>query len=580
MDDRRIHSSNRLTSADLARATFNVVRKGGYDPNEVRMHLEAAAREMAHLESRVRELHEQVAEARRQAANPVLDEATLAGALGAQSAAILRSAHEEAGRVTAEAQERAAQIFSESQQRGAAYLVEAQERAAALVTEAENTAAQVDHDSRLAAERLIESAKVNGEALVERAREQGRAIVEQATGARRSVLNDLAVKRKALHLQIEQLRAARDSLNGFIASVRQRVDDVLAEVATSDEVARAAAAEALRQLAPTPEPTEEDLLAGTPLREVPEVVAAPLETPDVTPARASGEAPPTEETPRTRRRARAEPGDAPAPAPTTGPAGQAGSEGEEMSGTDVVNEIFARLRKATLEERGASAPAPKRVASRRPETPDDELFHRRDAALADPLATLTRRVKRALQDDQNVALERLRDVTGMITTELEDERVQRSRYADAAYEALAEAGAAGVAFARRSGATHDAVVDRETLEECAVDLAVTVVIALRKRILSEGAGDGAERANAAYREWRGARVERLCADVARRAFNAGVVAATVGAPLRFAVAPGDPPCDLCARDAQVRDHPAGEKFPSGSLYPPLHAGCACAVVPA
>ena len=572
MDDRRIHSSNRLTSADLARATFNVVRKGGYDPNEVRMHLEAAAREMAHLESRVRELHEQLAEARRQAANPVLDEATLSGALGAQSAAILRSAHEEAGRVTAEAQERSAQIFSDSQQRGAAYLVEAQERAAALVTEAETTAAQIDHDARLAAERLIESAKVNGEALVERAREQGRAIVEQATGARRTVLNDLAVKRKALHLQIEQLRAARDSLNGFIGSVRQRVDDVLAEVATSDEVARAAAAEALRQSAPGPEPTEEELLAGTPLREVPEVATAPLEAGPMPEPRGPGEAPRTEETPRTRRRARAESGEAPAP--------PSGDEGEEMSGTDVVNEIFARLRKATLEERGASAPTPKRTAARRAETPDDELFHRRDAALADPLAVLTRRVKRALQDDQNVVLERLRDVTAMITTELEDERVQRSRYADAAYEALAQAAAAGVAFARASGAPLDAVVDRETLDECAADLAVTVVVALRKRILSEGAGDGAERANAAYREWRGARVERLCADVARRAFNAGVVAATDGAPLRFAVAPGDPPCDLCARDAEARDHRAGEKFPSGSLYPPLHAGCACAVVPA
>ncbi len=576
MDDRRIHSSNRLTSADLARVNFNVVRKGGYDPNEVRMHLEAAAREMAHLESRVRELHEQLAEARRQAANPVLDEATLAGALGAQSAAILRSAHEEAGRVTAEAQERAAQIFSDSQQRGAAYLVDAQERAAALVTEAENTAAQIDHDARLAAERLIESAKVNGEALIERAREQGRAIVEQATGARRTVLNDLAVKRKALHLQIEQLRAARDSLNGFIGSVRQRVDDVLSEVATSDEAARAAATEAQRQSAPAPDPTEEELLAGTPLREVPEVVTTALEPGAVSAPRASGEAPRTEETPRTRRRGRSESVEVPSSSP--GPA--AGDEGDEMSGTDVVNEIFARLRKATLEERGASAPAPKRAAARRAETPDDELFHRRDAALAEPLGVLTRRVKRALQDDQNVVLERLRDVTAMITTELEDERVQRSRYADAAYEALAQAAAAGVAFARGSGAAHDALVDRETLDECAADLAVTVVVALRKRILSEGAGDGAERANAAYREWRGARVERLCADVARRAFNAGVVAATDGAPLRFAVAPGDPPCDLCARDAGVRDQRAGEKFPSGSPYPPLHAGCACAVVPA
>jgi cell division septum initiation protein DivIVA len=574
MDDRRIHSSNRLTSAELARANFSVLRKGGFDPNEVRIHLEAAAREMAHLENRVRELHEQLAEARRQALNPVLDEATLASALGAQSAAILRSAHEEAGRVTAEAQERAALLFGESQQRGAGYLVESQERAAALVTEAENTASQIDHDARLAAERLIESAKVNGEALIERAREQGRAIVEQATDARRAVLNDLAVRRKALHMQIEQLRAARDSLGSFVTSIRQQVDDVMAGVATSDEVARVAAAEALRQQTSGPEPTEEELLAGTPLRQVPDVVTPPLEAPVLEapsrarPAPGLRAAPATDEIARTRRRARPEAtSDEPHP-------------GDEPSGTDVVNEIFARLRKATLEERGATAPVPKRAPSKRAETPNDELFGRRDAALAEALGVLTRRVKRALQDDQNIALDRLRDVTGMITTELEDERVQRSRYADAAYEALDQAAAAGVGFARSLGAPHDVPVDREALDECAEDLAVTIVFALRKRILSDVAGDGTERANAAYREWRGARVERLCVDATRRAFHLGVVSAVEGTAIRFVVAPGDPPCDACARDASVGDHRAGAKFPSGSLYPPLHAGCACAIVPA
>ena len=108
---------------------FTTVRKGGYDPSEVRVHLEAVAREMGHLEARIRELQDQLSEAQRRAANPTFDEATLASALGAQSAAILRSAHEEAGRVTAEAQERSAQVFTESQQRGAAHLIEAQERA-------------------------------------------------------------------------------------------------------------------------------------------------------------------------------------------------------------------------------------------------------------------------------------------------------------------------------------------------------------------------------------------------------------------------------------------------------------------
>ncbi|MDE3007562.1 MAG: DivIVA domain-containing protein [Acidobacteriota bacterium] len=562
MDERRILSTTRQSSAEITRVNFTTVRKGGLDPHEVRLHLESVAREMGHLETRIREMQEQLNEAQRRAANPTFDEATLASALGTQSAAILRAAHEEAGRVTSEAQERSATMFTESQQRAAAHLIEAQERATTLISEAEATATQVEHDARLGAERLIESAKVNGEALVDRAREQGRAIVDQASDARRAVLNDLAVKRKALHLQIEQLRAARDSLGNFIASVRDQVEGILDAVNASDESARQAAIEALRLRPVTPEPSEEELLAGTPLREVPEVVVSAPST-ELSP---SNEPVATE--PKPRKRARPE-----------SPVEESLLD-DDPSGTDVVNEIFARLRKATLEERGASAPAPKRHATpAKPATPTGELFARRDDALSESLSVLTRRVKRALQDDQNVMLERLRDVKAMITTELEDEHAQRARYADAALDALGDAVAAGAQFAHGEGAGASAGVARAAIDECATDLAVTVVLALRKRILSDGNGDGPERANAAYREWRGARVERLCTDFARRAFHLGVISASNGSNVRFFVAPSDAPCDACALDAASGERPAGQLFPSGSAYPPLHAGCACTVAP-
>jgi cell division septum initiation protein DivIVA len=554
MDERRILSSTRPSSADVARTSFGTLRKGGVDPQEVRAHLEAVAREMAHLETRIRELQAQLAEALERAAHPTFDEATLAAALGAQSAAILRSAHEEAGRVTAEAQERSAQLFTESQQRSAAQLIEAQERAAAIIAESESTAKQVEHDSRLTAERLIDSAKVNGEALVERGREQGRAVIEQANEARKTVLNDLAVKRKALYLQIEQLRAARDSLSAFVSSVRDQVESVISGLGASDEAARAAALEALRLRPPVAEPTEEELLAGTPLREVPDVVAATV--------------PPEAPRARPRRAPKAEPAPPPAPAPD-----------EDSSGTDVVNEIFARLRKATLEERGASAATPKKAPARH-ETPAGELFARRDAALEESLAILTRRVKRVLQDDQNATLERLRDVKGMITTELEDEHAQRARYAEAASDALADAAAAGGRFAFDESGISGGAASRAALNDCAADLAVTIVLALRKRILADGSGTAVERANTAYKEWRGARVERLCTDAARRAFHLGVIAAAQGHAVRFVVAPNDAPCDACALDARSGERPAGQTFPSGSAQPPLHAGCACAVVPA
>ena len=560
MDERRILSTTRQSSTEVTRTNFSTIRKGGVDPNEVRVHLEAVAREMGHLENRIHELHEQLSEAQRRAANPVFDEATLAGALGAQSAAILRSAHEEAGRVTAEAQERSAQIFADTQQRSAEHLIEAQERAAALISESESTATQIDHDARLAAERLIDSAKLNGEALIDRAREQGRAIVEQANEARRNVLNDLAVKRKALHLQIEQLRAARDSLSTSIGQLRDQVEGALDAMNASDDAARTAALESLRLRPATPEPTEEELLAGTPLRRV----SAP-------PAPVEVDLPEGVEAAPTKARRVTKVQGTPAEAPV----------GDDESGTDVVNEIFARLRKATLEERGASAHVPKKTSTpvEKPATPVDELFRRRDAALDESLAVLTRKVKRALQDDQNIMLERLRDVKAMITTELEDEHAQRARYAEASFDALVDAAAAGAQFAADEADVSGEAVNRAAVSDCAADLAVTIALALRKRILADGSGDGPDRANAAYREWRGARVERLCTDAARRAFHIGILAASAGRTVRFLAAPNDAPCDVCALDAASGARPAGQVFASGSQYPPLHAGCACTVIP-
>jgi hypothetical protein len=314
---------------------------------------------------------------------------------------------------------------------------------------------------------------------------------------------------------------------------------------SSDEGARAAAIEALRNRPVAPEPTEEEVLAAVPLREVPELEVAPLATPPLEVA-------------------------------TTN---EATNSGDEPVNVDAVEEIFARLRKATLEERGATA-TPKRAAAAVPQGAVEELFSRRDAAVAGALALLTRKVKRALQDDQNLMIERLRGVNGLITTELEDEFEQRTRYAEAAEEALREAAVAGVAFVHEETGSAVTGGDDVAAADAARDLAVTLVVALRKRVLAEGNGDGAERVNAAYKEWRGARVERLCGDIARRAFHAGVVAASQGRDLKFVPAPNDAPCDACARDGAGGARPAGQVFPSGQPYPPLHAGCGCLVLPA
>jgi chaperonin cofactor prefoldin len=280
----------------------------------------------------------------------------------------------------------------------------------------------------LGAERLIDSAKVNGEALVDLAREQGRAILEQSNEARKTVLNDLAVKRKALHMQIDQLRAARDTLGTFVATLREQVDSVLDGINNSDEAARSAALDALRQRPTTPDPTEEELLAGTPLRHV----AAPeLEpTPDVTIL------PPLP--------------DASADQACQGAQVRSGSPSPRQRASRCCSRTILRAPTSSTRSSPDFARPHWKSAARRPRRPRRRLRspspRRRPAssssaatgALDEPLAILTRKVKRALQDDQNIMLERLRDVKAMITTELEDEHAQRARYSEAAFDALAE----------------------------------------------------------------------------------------------------------------------------------------------
>jgi len=149
------------------------------------------------------------------------------------------------------------------------------------------------------------------------------------------------VKRKALQIQIEQLRAARDVLATFVTSVQDQLKMCSPESttpmkwlatrrsrpATSTEHARAD-----RRRGPRRHTTAKGLRADT--------------------ARGDRSARRDENT-----RPRASKEGVAVVAEVT----EVSMIGDDDSGNDVVNEIFARLRKATLEERGA-APVPKKAA--------------------------------------------------------------------------------------------------------------------------------------------------------------------------------------------------------------------------
>jgi DivIVA domain-containing protein len=655
-DDRPTISSSRVTAADVARHSFGTVRRG-FDAQEVRAYLELVARELAAWEQHEDGLRQELADAHERSRHPVLDESTLTAALGQQSAAVLRNAHDEAARITLHAEEHAAATVRDAQQHASETLVQAESAAAERIAEAEIAAAAVQHETRQDVAVMLDAARAEGEALVERAREQGRAMIEQAHGARRRILADMAQRRRAVILQIEQFRAARDELAGAVLGVRDSVDRVVGDLVRADDDARAAAADVARRqpdgvpdaaLAADVDQAVADLekAAGAvfdveglrPITPRPSPPAGGPGEPDAA-ADGAGDGPtdggvdPGEPTDPGGIDVVAGAASGPHDGPTDGStadaevigasAADAGAAGDPAD-VDAVEDLFARLRAGHPTDRpGAPPPADAEIdlvveeeetvvidetvvvvdvdVAAEPDQPavrdeaadgEDEADPADVAAIAaradvlDPIVTkLARRFKRALQDDQNRLLDELRSRPANGSGGLPAEDEQRALYVDAATAHLREAAVAGIAFARRQlGSTRgrQPAPDDAAVAKVASGLAETVVTLLRRRLADGdggGAADPADRVGAAYREWRGARVERLVGDAALDAFSVGVVSAAGTAGLRWVLAGSGTGCADCDDNALAGVVGKGEEFPTGHRHPPAHAGCRCLVVP-
>ena len=216
-------------------------------------------------------------------------------------------------------------------------------------------------------------------------------------------------------------------------------------------------------------------------------------------------------------------------------------------------------------------------------SPDAPAFARRADALDPIVVTLARKLKRALQDDQNGLLERLRQGTGEWSEELlAEEASQQSLYAKAAMESVRDAMSAGTAFARsllggRQGRV--APPDQREIDALSGQLASTVVALIRRRLEGGEVPDAAERIGAAYREWRGERIERLAEDGALQAFSKGVLAGAGRRSVRWSRSGVGPGCADCEDNALAGYVAAGAEFPTGHRHPPAHAGCRCLVLP-
>jgi DivIVA domain-containing protein len=622
-EDRRlsISSSSSLSPDEVARHTFGTVRRG-FDPAEVRSYLDYVADALRVAAEREIELRHEVAEAEHRAANPVLDEGTLTSALGQETARVLQSAHNASHEMVAKAEGEAARLLREAQDeigrseaRAEQALAERTAQAEASVTEYR----QRTHDE--------------SEAMLAQARAECREMIDEAQSLRSRVLADLSKRRKVLHAQIEQLRAGREHLAETVRGVRRTVDGIADELFRAEDEARLAAEAAGREAIArpyegTPEEEAAALLAagageppppdlgvvvedqpsfgtdpgevGEPLSseqgafiaaeiEVTEAVVAPPAPTAETATVAAPEAP-TDEI------GQAKPGDTDPGAHETGAAAAASEPvGDDAAAvpTPSVDELFAKIRAGRGSDTadGEADTANEEVRSGEPGEGAEKggsgnpLVDRRDELVGPLITALSRRLKRTLQDDQNDLLDRLRNNGSTWSNDLLTEEVEHlDAYSTAALSQLEQAAGAGRMFVgdeSEGGPLADHVVG------VAHDLATAIVGPLRRSLAdTEQVADADESAvtehvGAAFREWKGERIERLAGDYVIAGFSAGSVAgSTQDIEWIAAAAPGSTPCPDCDDNALNGPQPAGQDFPTGHRHPPAHSGCRCLLVPA
>ena len=495
-----ISSATPLSPDEIARKSFSSTRRG-VDGEAVRLFLAKVAGELRGALEREAILRERVAEAERRAEEPVLDEATLTRAIGIETAKILWTAHDAAGKVVARAEERATELIAEAGQVLAEKQAAAEAEALEIRGAAEREAAE--HLSRAQAEAasMTEVAHAEAVALFDATKEECRRMVAEARALRNRALADLVARRRALRVQLEELRTGKDSLLGVVDAVAASVVELRERLAFAEDEARVAAGQAgervetelghgdLAEL-------EEELAAAASgaganefsgdddaLGAAAAAAAGQAEGESATGAGRGGEGDGSGASRQSvdelfaRIRASRAAEEAAAVAATVGPVEAEGGAAVEPSEVtpeargeeEPVGEGSPPLGElAQVAEPSAAPPVETRemteavavvvaqdvteVAVPTPGAdaitePDVESLARRDHLLGSITAKLGRSLKRALQDDQNDLLDALRQSSRKPALhELIPAEVQRERFVAAASDQLSKAYEAGAAF--------------------------------------------------------------------------------------------------------------------------------------
>ncbi len=217
-----------------------------------------------------------------------------------------------------------------------------------------------------------------------------------------------------------------------------------------------------------------------------------------------------------------------------------------------------------------------------------DFFARRDQLTTRLEASLARKLKRALQDEQNSLLDRLRSTKGAPTAAgtLPSAEEQPDRFIEVGRPLLEEAARSGAALVGDvyAGTGTSLAGGPELVEDLAEELGRAIAGPLRQRLeaaFSAAGEDSAEVADAlgvAYREWKTQRIEATAHDQVAAAFSRGAyLAFPDGAMLQWVVSEDEGPCPDCDDNSLAGAQRKGEAWPTGQLYPPAHPGCRCAL---
>jgi len=611
-----ISSGRSLTPEEVAARTFATSFRG-FDQAEVRLFLKRVADELLALADNERQLRQSLDEARERAAHPELDENALTAALGEQTTRVLQSAREAATDIRNKAEENAVRVRREAEDDATRLREESESVLNQRIDEANRVAAGIREAALEESTALRERAASEAAAELEAARTQGKEMVGEAQAVRERLLGDLARRRRLAHVQIEQLRAGRERLLEAYRVVRRTLDEATEELTVAEAEARVAAeAAARRTAAEEPEPSVGDM----------EVELATPEdaTPaDVPAADDEGERRSGGLRILSRRGQKSGADDGAVLVEVQPPSDDEGVrvlDEASLLGTPPapsVDEIFSRMRAeretaattaeavppaATAPDGGAptekavadapSADEPADVAvtpgdahvEAGSDAADETALQQRDEVLEPLSAQLVRKLKRALQDEQNEVLDRLRTARGKAQPDVVLLSVvdQARRYRDVAEPLLARAAQAGVRSVTGADGRLALPVD-----DLAVDLASDLVGPLRDRLerALTAAPDDDEAVvaslGAGYRQWKAERIEPVSRQHLAAAFTMGAYRASPDdASLRWLVDDDEGACPDCDDNALAGPTPKGTKFPTGQTYPPAHAGCRCLLVPA